>query len=472
MQIINQAEEPSFLIVGGGITGLSLALELGRQHKSVTLVEADEVLGGNIRTVNEQGWRMELGPNTLMSKPSLYQLIKSLDLTDNVVFPPSSSAKRYIVKDGKPIALPSSVKSALTSPLLGIEGWRHLLMEPFRKPASHEETLATFVQRRLGRNILGHFFDPFVSGVYAGDPEQLSAKAAFPRLYRLEQKHGSLLRGGIAQMFSSKEQRAKDREDGFPDEWRGKLLNFSKGLSTLIDGIRDELEKLANVHIVTGSKVENVFKKNNQWHVVDQTEQTFSSSDLILTTPAHVSGSLLKNVSPELQYELESIAYPPLAAVVLGYPATAVEHPLDGFGMLIPSKEKKQTLGALFSSTLFPHNAPDGHVLFTCFIGGRRSPNTVEQSDTQLVDIVTSELSQLLGIHACPVFTKVARWPKAIPQYEVGHFARIAIIDEGAKKFTGLHLLGNWRDGISVGDCIENGHLMARKLLKNRNNHD
>ncbi|MCA1773437.1 MAG: protoporphyrinogen oxidase, partial [Halomonas sp.] len=178
MQSVTQDGEQSFLIIGGGITGLSLALELGRHNKSVTLVEADEQLGGNIRSVTEQGWHMELGPNTLMAKPSLYKLINSLNLTEKAIFPPEASRKRYVVKDGKLIALPDGLKSALKSPLIGFEGWRHLLTEPFRKPASHEETLGAFVRRRLGKNILSYFVDPFVSGVYAGAPEQLSAKAA------------------------------------------------------------------------------------------------------------------------------------------------------------------------------------------------------------------------------------------------------------------------------------------------------
>ncbi|MDR5875722.1 protoporphyrinogen oxidase [Vreelandella gomseomensis] len=465
MQGATQAEEQSFLIIGGGITGLSLALELGRHNKSVTLVEADEHLGGNIRSVTEQGWHMELGPNTLMAQPSLYQLINSLNLTGKAIFPPEASRKRYVVKDSKLIALPDSLKSALKSPLIGFEGWRHLLMEPFRKPASHEETLAAFVRRRLGQNILSHFVDPFVSGVYAGAPERLSAKTAFPRLYYLEQTHGSLLRGGIAQIRYRKKRRAKDHEAGFPEEWRGKLVSFPEGLSTLTNGIRHELERLPNVRLVTGSRVEKISRENLTWHAVDQKGQAFVAHKLILTTPAHVSGSLLSNINAELQSELESIVYPPLAAVVLGYPERAVKHPLDGFGMLIPSKENKQTLGVLFSSTLFPQRAPKGHVLFTCFIGGRRNPAVNDQSDEQLVNTVSSDISQLLDIDTQPVFTKVARWSQAIPQYDIEHLARIAKIDKIAQAYAGLHLIGNWRDGISVGDCIDNGHVMAQTLL-------
>lgn len=465
MQKSTRSKKCGFLIIGGGITGLSLALELGRNNSEVTLLEAEEQLGGNVRSVNEGGWQVELGPNTLMAKPAFYQFLKSLNLTDKAIFPPSASRKRYIVKNGKPMALPGSLGAALKSPLIGIDGWRHILAEPFRKPVAHEETLADFVQKRLGKKILNHFVEPFVSGVYAGDPDRLSAQAAFPTLYRMEQAHGSLLRGGIAQMRESKNQRSQDRHNGFPDDWRGKLVSFPAGLSTLIDGIRDALVSLPNVRIVTGSKVETINKNDHDWRAVDHKGQVFTAQDVILTTPAGVSGSLMAGTDNRLKFELESIAYPPLVAVALGYPAQAVKHPLDGFGMLIPNQEKKQTLGALFSSSLFPERAPDGHVLFTCFIGGRRNPAVSEQSDHQLLNTVNTELRELLGISDSPVFTKVARWTHAIPQYEIGHLARIAKIDTLAQNYAGLHLIGNWRNGISVGDCIANGHAMAQRLL-------
>jgi len=456
----------SFLIIGGGITGLSTALFLGRANVSVTLLEASERLGGNILSVNEKGWHMELGPNTLMAKPTLYQLITSLDLKNKAIFPPSASRKRYVVKNGKPIALPHSLGSAIKNPLIGSKGWMHLLSEPFRKPVSHEETLADFVQRRLGKNVLNHFVDPFVSGVYAGDPNRLSAKAAFPRLYKLEQSHGSLLRGGIAQMRDCKQQRSLNLENGFPDDWRGKLVSFPEGITTLTNAIGDELERLPNVRVVTSSRVKKIYRDDNLWCTTDQHGQGFSAQSLVLTTPAGVSASLIANLDDQLKTELESIVYPPLAAVVLGYPEEAVTHPLDGFGMLIPGQEKRKTLGVLFSSTLFPERAPKGHVLFTCFIGGRKNQSVANQSNHELVNTVSTDLRELLGIRGSSVFTKVTHWNHAIPQYEVGHLDRIDKIDTLIGSHSNLHMIGNWRDGISVGDCIDNGKALAERLLQ------
>ncbi len=461
----NGLESPSFLIVGGGITGLSLALALARQGQNVTLIEECERLGGNIHSVTEQGWQMELGPNTLLAKPSLYRLIDSLGLADKAIFSPTASKKRYVVKDGKPLALPSSLTSALRHPLLGYKEWFYLLSEPFRKPVAHEETLAAFIERRLGPRILNYIVDPFVSGVYAGDPQRLSAQGAMPRLHRLEQVQGSLLRGSIAQMRNAKAQRRQERADGFPDGWRGTLISFPEGLATLTQAMANELAQHPSARIVTGSRVERVSRPETLWHAIDQHGRSFQGHQLILTTPAHINARLLEHLDPRLQSALDQIVYPPLAAVALGYPSEAITQPLDGFGMLVPGKENRQTLGALFSSTLFPDRAPEGHALLTCFIGGRKNPGIAEQPDDELITVINTELGEILGIREAPVFTRVARWPHAIPQYEVGHLERVAAIEERTAQHPGLHLMGNWRDGISVGDCIDNGHAMAQRLL-------
>ncbi|RZU98616.1 protoporphyrinogen oxidase [Spiribacter vilamensis] len=457
-------ENPGFLIIGGGVTGLALALELARQGRSVTLVEAAESPGGNVHSVTEDEWQMELGPNTLLCTLPLYRLIDSLGLVDEVIFPPTASKKRYVVNDGQPVALPSGVLSALTHPLLGFKAWGHLLSEPFRGSAAHEETLAAFVERRLGPRVLEHFVDPFVSGVYAGDPQRLSARAAMPRLHRLEQRHGSLLRGGITEMASARAQRRQARIDGFPDHWRGNLVSFPKGLATLTRAMANEFAHYPEARLVTGSEVKSIHRDESGWQAVDQHDRSFHGHEVVLTTPSSVSAKLLEDVDTDLQAALDEIVYPPLAAVALGYPRDAISHPLDGFGMLIPSRENRQTLGALFSSTLFPARAPEGHALLTCFIGGRRNPGVMAQPDNELISIISTELGEILGIQGTPVFSRVKRWSEAIPQYEVGHLERIEAIKARVARHRGLHLVGNWRDGISVGDCIDSGQAMARRL--------
>ena len=458
------SDTSTFLIIGGGVTGLALSLDLARQGRSVTLVEAEEAPGGNVNSVTEDEWQVELGPNTLLCKPSLYRLIDSLGLVDEIIFPPTASKKRYVVSDGQPVPLPSGALSAVTHSLLGFKAWCHLFSEPFRKPAAHEETLAAFVERRLGPRVLEHFVDPFVSGVYAGDPQRLSAQAAMPRLHRMEQQHGSLLRGGIAAMGSARAQRRQERSDGFPDHWRGSLVSFPRGLETLTQAMADEFAHYPEARLVTGSRVASIRREEDRWQAIDQNNQSFRGHEMVLATPAPISAKLLQHVDTDLHAALDEIAYPPLAAVALGYPSDAISHPLDGFGMLIPGREKRQTLGALFSSTLFPARAPQGHALLTCFIGGRRNPGVMAQPDDELINIISTELSEILGIQGPPVFSRVKRWSRAIPQYEVGHLERIEAIEARVARHQGLHLAGNWRDGISVGDCINSGQAMARQL--------
>ncbi|HHQ69287.1 MAG TPA: protoporphyrinogen oxidase, partial [Halothiobacillaceae bacterium] len=439
-----------FLVIGGGITGLSLALELARKGAAVTLVEAEARLGGNIHSVKEDGWQMEIGPNTLLAKLPLYRLIDSLGLADQVIFTPEASKKRYVVKGGELIALPDGLKSALKNPLINGKDWCKLFCEPFRRPARHEETLAEFIERRLGKNILDYFVDPFVSGVYAGDPQRLSAKAAMARIHNLEQEYGSLLRGGMAQLRKNRKKRAQEGDDGLPDNWRGKLVSFPDGIETLTQAMADELAQYPNARIFLATTIENIGKKSGLWLATDQHGNEFCADQLVLTTPAHRTAQMLARFDASIQSALDAIVYPPIAAVVLGYERKAVKHPLDGFGVLIPGKEKRQTLGALFSSTLFPDRAPENRALFTCFIGGRKNPGISEQTDAELIETVNSELSEILKISQPPVFKRIARWSHAIPQYEIGHLERIAAIDEYSKKHTGLHLMGNWRDGISV----------------------
>ena len=464
-----------FLVVGGGITGLSLSLTLARAGAAVTLVEADARLGGNIRSVKHDDWQLELGPNTLLAKPPLYHLINSLGLKDQVSFTPEASKKRYVVKNGEVIALPDGLKSALKNPLINGKDWCKLFCEPFRKPAKHEETLAAFIERRLGKNILDYFVDPFVSGVYAGDPEKLSAKAATARIHSLEQEYGSLLRGGLAQMRKNKKHAAAHPEQALPEDWRGKLVSFPDGIETLTQAMHHELANMANVRIFTQCAITATEKVGRHWYATDQHGNRYSCEHCILTTPAHVSAQILAQTDQDIQSALNAIVYPPIAAVVLGYPRKAVKHPLDGFGVLIPGKEHKQTLGALFSSTLFPNRAPKDHALFTCFIGGRKNPGISDQSDQALQDIVHQELAEILDIREQPVFSTIERWSRAIPQYELGHLERIAAIDSYSQKHPGLHLMGNWRDGISVVDCIDNGQKKATSLLgamaKTQHNH-
>ncbi len=455
------------LIIGAGASGLAAGWALARGGQRVTVLEAGDTPGGNIQSRRDAEWQIEIGPNTLMVKPPLYRLLEELNLTDEAIFAGEAGKKRYIAKDKRVLALPTHPLNAPFNPLLGPRSLGRILREPWVRRGTGEETLAQFVERRLGRNILDYLVDPFVSGVYAGDPARLSVQAAMPKLAAMEREHGSLIRGGLAAMKRAKQERREGNEP-MPSEWRGKLISFPGGIQTLTDRLAAEIDVSSGGTIACGRSAQAIQVSDGGWQVTDQRGTIWHADRLILATPAHVSASLLRSLDPMLAEPLDEIVYPPVAAVAIGFPPGVLAHPLDGFGVLIPRRERRRTLGALFSSTLFPNRAPHGHKLITAFIGGRQDPEALEMSDAELIGQVTKDLGDLLGIEGQPVWQRVSRWPRAIPQYELGHLARIDRLDQALEQHPGLSLIGNWRGGIAVGDCLENGQALARRILDDK----
>ncbi|WP_066185119.1 MULTISPECIES: protoporphyrinogen oxidase [unclassified Guyparkeria] len=452
------------LVVGAGASGLATAFALAREGKRVTVLEAGDQPGGNIRTHRDGDWQIEIGPNTLMVKPALFELLQELDLTDEAIFAGEAGKKRYIAQGKQLISLPTNPLSAPFNPLLGPGTWGRLLREPWVRRGQHEESLADFIQRRLGRHVLDNLVDPFVSGVYAGDPARLSVQAAMPKLAAMEREHGSLVRGGIAAMKAARRRRREGTET-VPREWRGKLVSFPDGIQTLTDRLTERIEASSGGEIVRGRRIESVSPSADGWKATDAEGQHWQARHLVLATPAHVSAELLRPLDALLAEPLDEIVYPPVASVALGFPTGMLAHALDGFGVLVPRNQNRRTLGALFSSTLFPHRAPAGHKLITAFIGGRQDPEATEMTDGELVRQVCRDLGDLLGIEGEPVWQRVSRWPKAIPQYELGHEARIQRLDQALAHHPQLSLIGNWRGGIAVGDCLENGRTLAKRIL-------
>ncbi|MFW6021367.1 MAG: protoporphyrinogen oxidase [Guyparkeria sp.] len=459
-----QTQSTDTLVIGAGASGLATAWALARGGRPVTVLEAGDTPGGNIRSRRDDHWQIEIGPNTLMVKPPLYQLLDELGLTEEAIFAGEAGKKRYIAKGKRMYPLPTHPLKAPFSPLLGPRSIARILREPWVRRGTGEETLAQFVERRLGRHILDYLVDPFVSGVYAGDPARLSVEAAMPKLAALEREHGSLIRGGFAAMKRAKQDRRAGRES-MPRDWRGKLISFPGGIQTLTDRLAAGIDATDGATIACGRRVETVQPVDGGWCAIEQDGTRWRARRLVLATPAHVSAALLRPIDPLLAEPLDEIVYPPVASVALGFPSGVLAHPLDGFGVLIPRREGRRTLGALFSSTLFPNRAPYGHKLITAFIGGRQDPEALEMSDAALVRQVGKDLGDLLGIEGEPVWQRVSRWERAIPQYELGHLARIERLDQALEHHPGLSLIGNWRGGIAVGDCLENGQALARRIL-------
>jgi oxygen-dependent protoporphyrinogen oxidase len=359
-------------------------------------------------------------------------------------------APRYIVKDGKLVAVPTNLVDFLTTPLFTAGAKWRLLAEPLRRRARAEESIAQFTRRRIGAQFLDWAVDPFVSGVYAGDPEELSVRAAVPRLYALEARYGSLFIGALARRF---------RGRGGDAQPRGRLISFRRGMQTLPRAIARDLGESIRLN----AAVSAIARSGGQW-VVRTAGEEFRAPTLILAVPAYRAAELLAPLGSDIERELRDISYPPVASIALGFARKRIGHSLDGFGALLPRRLRRETLGVIFSSTLFPGRAPPDKVLLTAFIGGARNPSVGDLDDSALVERVLADLRPLLAIDGAPTFQNVARWRHAIPQYTIGHGARLERVDAALAKHAGLHVCGNWRGGVSLADCAGNAETLAGAL--------
>lgn len=442
-------------VIGAGIAGLTAAHHLHAHDVPVVVLEARDRPGGVIRTHREAGFLVEAGPNSLRSTPFLHRLVEALDLSEERVWADETASRRYIRRDGRLVPVPMSIGGFLTTDLLSTSAKLRLLAEPFvraRSPEQAEESLAGFIRRRLGPEVLNYAVAPFVGGVYAGDPDRLSARHTFGRLVEWEREYGSLfwgaLRGG--------------RDDEEADVPSG-LFSFRKGLETLPRALADALDGA----IEYGTEVTAIEAAGSGWAVHADTAggpDTYDVDGLICTVPLHTLGALDLDTQTDLS-ALQAVAYPPVQVVALGYERSAIDHPLDGFGLLVPPVEADlDVLGTLFSSTLFPGRAPDDHALLTTFVGGARAPALARREDAAVRSIVERDLDRLLGVDGAPVFSRHVHWPRAIPQYRRNHGAVKETLNTLEARHPTLAFAGNYRDGVAVGDAAESGRAAAERL--------
>lgn len=440
-------------IIGGGISGLTAAFLLKNKGFDVTLFEKTETVGGNIRSVREEGFLIERGPNSLLKSPRLVDLIESLGLQTEVLAAKDSAKKRYVLRDGKLKALPMSILKMATDDYFSAKAKMRLLKEPFVKSkASETESVAGFFERRLGKEIVERAADPFIAGIYAGKPENLSIKSAFPRLYELEKNYGSLFLGMLR---SKTEKPPKD----FP-----RTFSFKNGVQTLTDKLAENLGE----SVRTNAIVERIEKlENEKWRVVtDSSEEIFDS--LIISVPAESAANLIENLDANLSVKLKEIYYPPVMLVYFGVKVASVGADLDGFGFLIPGAEKRKILGTVWNSAVFDLRAPNGFELLTTFVGGARNPEISEKSDEEIYETVYDELKDILNLREPPVFRRITRWRKAIPQYNVGYDKIETAIENFEHQTRGIFFCSNFYKGISVGDCVKNAYELADKFTRNK----
>ncbi len=441
-------------VIGGGITGLTAAWELQRAGHKVTILENGPRLGGAIGTHREEGWLHELGPNSLLDRSGeLSAFVEALGLGGRRLDASYEARRRYVVRGGALRAMPASPLGFVSTRLFSWRAKAGLLREPWRPRVGNdeEESVASFVRRRLGQEFLDYAVNPFVGGVYAGDPEALSVEHGFPRLHALEREHGSLLRGAWKRRNPS----------GAP---RGSIFSFTAGLQELTNAIVRPLEGAVRLHArITALRQRESSWEIEYWHNGAMRREFFSA--VVCAVPAGALARLpFENLAVSGHLQLVSeIEHPPVASVFTGYRRCDVAHPLDGFGLLVPEVEHARILGTLFSSSMFAGRAPAGHVGLTTFVGGVRQPEWAQVDDEQLCRLVAQELTRLLGA-GTPVYTHIRRWPRAIPQYTLGYGRYKEAIAAAEAAAPGLHIGGSLRDGISVGQCLAAGRRLAASV--------
>jgi protoporphyrinogen/coproporphyrinogen III oxidase len=457
-------DAPHVVVCGAGLTGLTTAWHLQRQGARVTVLEAGAAVGGVMRSVQRDGYLVERGPNSCMLTAELALLVDALGLTPQLRPAAPEAQRRFIVRDGRPLVVPTSPGAMLSSPLFSLGAKLRVLREPFiaRRAESGDESVAAFVRRRLGTEPLTWAVDPFVSGVYAGDPERLSVRHAFPRLAALEREHGSIVRGAIAAMRRSRDAR---RASGVANH-RPTMVSFTDGMGMLPIALE---RALADGTVRCRHQVTAVARRGDHLTVSLSTpagDSTIDADAVISTLPLHALAGIHLPLTTQAAIEqLSTVPYPAVASLALGFRRSDVTHALDGFGCLIPSAEQRKTLGVLFSSTLFEQRAPDGHVLLTCFLGGTRHPALGRAGTEALCAAVLPELRDLLGVRGAPTFVEHTVWPQAIPQYDLGHDANAAAAERIEAAVPGLIVDGQFRRGVSVGDCVAAGERIAARAL-------
>lgn len=436
-------------IIGGGISGLTAAFLLQNKGFEVTLFEKSERAGGNIQTVKTDDFLIEYAPNSLLKSPRLVDLIRELDLETEVLAANPANKKRYVLRDGQLKSLPMSVAKMAFDGYFSARAKLRLLKEPFIKTkAAKDESVAAFFERRLGREIVERAADPFIAGIYAGNPENLSVKAAFPRLYELEKEYGSLLLGSLR----SKTEKA---DKNFP-----RTFSFKNGVQTLTDKLADVLGE----SVKTNTEVARIEKRaDGKWLVeTSDGEEVFDA--LVISTPAEPAARLIQETDANLSTQLKNIYYPPVAMIFFGVKKETLEKNLDGFGFLVPGSEQRKILGTIWNSAVFVNRAPEGYHLLTTFVGGARSPELCEQSDEELFQIVFEELKSILGLREKPTLAHIKRWRKAIPQYVLGYERVEKGIEDFENENKGIFFCSNFYKGISVGDCVKNAYKTAEEI--------
>jgi oxygen-dependent protoporphyrinogen oxidase len=460
-------------VIGGGIAGLSAAYRLQQlsaengEPLDLALLESAGYWGGKILTERAGGFVIEGGPDTfLATKPWGVALCRELGLEDRLHGTNPAQRSTYVLNRGRLQPLPDGLammipsrcspmaRTPLLSPLAKARMGLDFLLPP--RPLDGDESLGAFVTRRLGRSAYERLIEPLMSGIYAGDGDQLSLQATFPYLRDLELKHGGLVRGALAA------RRQAARNGKTTPGSRSAFLTPTTGLAEIVEALVNQLET-GGADLRLNSPVRRLSRRGSAYRVELESGENLEAEGVILAAPAYASGKLLSGLDPALAAELQSIPYTSTATVSLAYPQEQVPRPLDGYGYVIPRREGRRALACTWTSTKFPHRAPQDYALLRVFIG--RAGESFPWEEDQLLEIALSELHQSLSIKAEPFLWRVFRWEKAMPQYNLGHPERLVRLEAALESHPGLALAGNGYRGIGLPDCIHSGQQAAEKFF-------
>ena len=442
------------LVVGGGISGLVCAYALRKSGIDAQLVEASPRSGGVINSVNRDGFLLELGPQSFSGTRALRELCEELGISNEILQAPPR-APRYVLIDGKLQPAPLSPPAFFMSSIInGATKWA-LLRDILGRstPPDADESVANFVRRKFSPQLLDRLVGPFVSGVYAGDPERLSLRSAFPQLYEAERATRSIVRGMMRLAKSKKGPRELPA-----------LQTFREGNETLVRALAKNLGPA----LLTETKVAEISRQSTgsfDLRLESRSSiESVSTKSLILATPTDITGSLLSQLDSSFLSALNSIDYAAVAVVSLGYRQQDIGHSLNGFGFLVPRSSGLRVLGSVWNSSLFPGRAPEGQALLTSFVGGASDPTATKLNAQELASLVHREISPVLSMKSEPVFSNVTIWPRALPQYNLGHGDRLAAVAKSRSRFPGLWLTGNYLQGPAIGSCVDQTLAVAEEV--------
>ena len=477
---------PRIAILGGGISGLSAAfrlLELSAKHEApleVTLLERASRLGGALCTIREQGFIAEAGADSFLTeKPWALDLVRRLGLDRELVGTRAEFRRTYVVHDGALVEVPDGFSllaptrmlPMLRSPLLSPRGKLRVMIEPLipRRSSHRDESLASFVTRRLGREVLERIAQPLAGGIYTADPAQLSLHATLPRFAKMEARHGSVIRGLRAAARKQGPQSGKsDKTSGVSGARWSLFASLRGGVSTIVealaqrlgDTVRRDADVTALERIASGAA-----ESKPRWRIVTATGTALETDAVICALPADRAAPLFEPHSPSLARALNGIGYASAAVVNLGYREDDFPRAPRSFGFVVPAIEQRKIIAGSFTSLKFDGRAPLGTILVRAFVGGAMQSQLMALDDDSMIEAVREEFRALLGVEAAPLWARVNRWPDSMPQYAVGHHDRVMEIESAAAALPGLELAGAALRGVGIPDCVLSGERAAQAIF-------